>query len=150
MMTDVTIPFWQQKSLKQFSKEEWESVCDGCGLCCLHKLEDEDDGQVYYTQIACRLLDDDSCRCQEYEQRTHHIPECTVLSPEYITEFHWLPPTCAYRLLAEDKPLPAWHPLVTGCAESVHEEGVSVKGKTLCETQIPEEDWQDYLIHWVE
>jgi uncharacterized cysteine cluster protein YcgN (CxxCxxCC family) len=111
------------------TKAEWESLCDGCGRCCLVKLEEEDTGTIHYTDVACRLLDAQTCRCRDYENRTREVADCVALSPANIASLKWMPPTCAYRLLAEGKPLAAWHPLVSGRAESVIEAGISVKGR---------------------
>lgn len=132
------------------SAQEWESLCDGCGKCCLHKLEDEDDGQVYYTNIACRLLSSADCRCQRYEERLQLVPDCINLSPADVDQFHWLPVTCAYRLVAEGKPLQPWHPLISGDPDSVHRAGISVKGKIFPESAVAEEDYEDFIVHWVE
>ena len=107
-------PFWEEKSLEEMNHEEWESLCDGCGKCCLQKLEDEDTGQIHYTALACSLLDVETCRCKDYKQRHKKIPQCIKLNPERIHEFGFLPGTCAYRLLAEGKALPQWHPLRSG------------------------------------
>ncbi len=113
-------PFWKRKTLAQLDQDEWESLCDGCGLCCLQKLEDEDDGSVYYTRIACKLLDLQSCRCTNYAERIRFVPDCIQLTPAQADEFQWLPPTCGYRLVAEGKDLPLWHHLVCGDPERVH------------------------------
>lgn len=107
--------------------QEWESLCDGCGRCCLHKLEDEDDDHMYYTRAACSLLDIKTCRCMDYQNRELVMPDCIQLSIEQADYFHWLPPTCAYRLLAEGEPLPQWHPLISGDPDSVYKAGVSVR-----------------------
>jgi len=119
--------FWQEKRLSQMNHEEWESLCDGCGRCCLHKLEDDNDGRVYYTKVACDLLDIATCRCKDYENRQIKMPDCLQLSVEHAEYFDWLPPTCAYRLLAEGEALPEWHPLITGDPNSVIKAGISVQ-----------------------
>ncbi len=119
--------FWKEKRLSQMNHDEWESLCDGCGRCCLHKLEDEDDGQIYYTRAACTLLDVSSCRCKDYGNRETLMPDCIQLSVDHAQYFDWLPETCAYRLLAEGEPLPEWHPLITGDPTSVIKAGISVR-----------------------
>lgn len=122
-------PFWQEKSLAQMSEAEWESLCDGCGRCCLVKLEDEESGAIHFTDVACRLLDGEACRCRDYENRSEKVADCVRLTPGSIGDLHWMPPTCAYRLLADGKDLPGWHPLVSGRTESVAEAGISVRGR---------------------
>jgi len=131
--------FWKRKSLSEMSREEWESLCDGCALCCMQKLEDEETGDVYYTDIACRLLDIGSCRCTNYSQRAKLVSECLILSTDNPDVFQWLPGTCAYRLLAEGGDLPEWHPLLTGNADSVHAAGISAKGKAVSANE--ETEW---------
>ena len=129
----MTDEFWKRKSLAEMSADEWESLCDGCALCCLQKLEDEETGEVYFTDIACRLLDTETCRCTDYGNRARLVSTCLVLSADEPEAFHWLPATCAYRLLANGNDLPEWHPLVTGLPDAVHEAGISARGKCVSE-----------------
>ena len=143
-------PFWLRKTLQAMTPEEWDSVCDGCGKCCLHKLEDEDTDEVYYTRVACRLLDLDTARCKDYANRRRRVPDCLSLRPEDVAEFHWLPSSCSYRLLAEGKPLPEWHPLVSGDPYSTLSLGRSVAGQVLSEADVSEDDFEDHIIHWVD
>ncbi|MCW8125008.1 YcgN family cysteine cluster protein [Microbulbifer halophilus] len=142
-------PFWQRKTLEQMTGAEWESLCDGCGRCCLHRLEDEDSGEVYSTNVACRLLDTHSCRCGDYPHRKRHVPDCIQLGPQDAREFHWLPPTCAYRTLAEGRPLPDWHPLVSGSAETVHRAGISVRDAVVSEELVHPDDFEEHIVTWV-
>jgi uncharacterized protein len=134
-------PFWQTKSLEQMTAQEWESLCDGCGLCCLVRFEDEDSGQVIPTRVHCRLFDSNTCACSNYAERKAHVPDCVKLTPGNIAKLPWMPLSCAYRRLHEGKDLPAWHPLVTGDPESVHEAGVSIRGETFSEDEL--EDLED-------
>lgn len=139
--------FWERKALTEMSPEEWEALCDGCGKCCLNKLEDEDTAHVELTDIACRLFDDSVCRCAQYEIRHQFVPECIVLKPSNIDDHaYWMPRTCAYRLLWEGKPLFDWHPLISGTAQSVHDAGVSMQNRTVPEFEIDEDDWEDHII----
>ena len=142
-------PFWEVKTLAEMSREEWESLCDGCAKCCLHKLEDEDSGEVFYTKVVCRYMDK-QCRCTEYQRRNELVPNCVWLRPEDVDEFHWLPVTCAYRLVAEGKPLASWHPLVSGNPQSVHDAGISIKGRALSEEYVHPDGMEEHIIHWVE
>ncbi|GBQ79705.1 hypothetical protein AA13595_0105 [Gluconacetobacter johannae DSM 13595] len=131
-MTDSP-PFWQARRLDEMTTEEWESLCDGCGRCCLHKLREDETDTVLYTDVACRLLDTDSCRCSDYAGRQRKVPDCVRLTPAALADIDWLPPSCAYRLVAAGRPLPWWHPLVSGRPETVHEAGVSVRGRAISE-----------------
>jgi len=139
--------YWETTPLNKMTRHEWEALCDGCGKCCLNKLEDEDSGEVALTRVACRLFDDSTCRCAKYEIRHKFVPECITLDPKTIAETaYWLPETCAYRRLWANEPLPDWHPLITGRAQSVHEAGVSMQHRTLSEVAIDEDDWEDHII----
>ncbi|GLT09393.1 YcgN family cysteine cluster protein [Sulfitobacter porphyrae] len=139
--------FWETTPLTKMTPREWEALCDGCGKCCLNKLEDEDTEEVALTRVACRLLDDATCRCAHYENRHEFVPDCIVLRPDNLdTHAYWMPQTCAYRLLWQGKPLPDWHPLITGTAQSVHDVGVSVQGRTVSEFDVPFEEWEDHII----
>ncbi len=143
------IPFWQRKRLDEMTPAEWESLCDGCGKCCLAKLEDEDTGEVYYTELACRYMDQDTCQCTVYSERLQKVPACVVLTPESLGDYHWLPFTCAYRTLAEGRPLADWHPLRSGDPQTVHEAGVSVRHRVMSEADVAEQDWEEHIIHWI-
>lgn len=136
--------FWREKTLREMNRTEWESLCDGCGKCCIHKLEDEDTGEMLATNIACRLLDRRNGRCSDYRNRKAHVPDCVRLTPDLIPKLGWLPSTCAYLLLAEGKDLPDWHPLITGDPESVHAAGQSTRGWTISE--IDAGDFEHHLI----
>lgn len=143
-------PFWEVLSLEQMSSEQWESLCDGCGRCCLVKLEDAEDGDIYFTDVACPLLDRQTCRCQDYTHRTALMGDCLRLTPETLAKINWLPPTCAYQRLREGRPLASWHPLVSGDADSVHQAGISVRGWAIAQSQVDEEGLQEHLISWVD
>lgn len=144
---DLPPRYWETVPLRAMSNREWEALCDGCGKCCLNKLEDEETGEVVLTRVACRLLDGESCRCGQYEIRKTLVPECIMLTPETIEKHaYWLPETCAYKRLWNGNPLPDWHPLITGDPESVHRAGISVRGWTVPEFEVDEEDWEDYAI----
>lgn len=142
-------PFWERKNLQDMSREEWESLCDGCGRCCLHKLEDEDSGRVYYTDVACRLLDMTSCRCTNYPQRLKHVPDCVVLSPDNLADLAWMPGTCAYRRLAEGRGLAHWHPLVSATRDSVQRAGISVRGRAVPESTVAPDEMEEHVIRWL-
>ncbi len=141
-------PFWKTKNLEELSQAEWESLCDGCGKCCLAKLEDEDTGEIHWTSVGCRLFDADLCRCADYANRLSRVSDCVKLTPANVRTISWLPSTCAYRLVAEGKDLPAWHPLVSGRKDTVHEAGISMRGRiTASEQELDEpEDYFDHLL----
>lgn len=143
---DTGLPFWRTKTLDAMTRAEWESLCDGCGRCCLHKLRDEDTERLAFTEVACRLLDTHSCRCRDYANRRQHVPDCVKLTAAKVARVDWLPPSCAYRLVAEGNDLAWWHPLVSGDPETVHAAGVSVRGRA-----VPERDagpLEDHVARW--
>jgi uncharacterized cysteine cluster protein YcgN (CxxCxxCC family) len=148
MAADQDEPFWRRLSLDEMSADQWESLCDGCGRCCLNKLEDWDSGAISWTDIACRLLDGQSCRCSDYSSRSKLVPDCEVLSPDKVRTLTWLPPSCAYRLVAEGHDLYWWHPLVSGDPETVHQAGISVRGRTRSETTVPVAEYEDHVVSW--
>ncbi|APO74020.1 hypothetical protein AM571_CH01183 [Rhizobium etli 8C-3] len=141
-------PFWKRKTLNEMNQEEWESLCDGCGLCCLNKLEEWDSGDVYFTSVACRLLDGQTCRCSNYEKRRDFVPDCVQLTKANVQEIAWLPPTCGYRLVNEGRDLYWWHRLVSGDPETVHLAGISARGRTISETEVDPGDLEDYIVDW--
>jgi len=136
--------FWETKSLKDMNQEEWESLCDGCGRCCLAKLEDIDSGEISYTNVACGMLNIKTCSCTNYPERQRYMPDCVALNPQNVAELKWMPTTCAYRLLANGEPLPTWHPLITGTRESVIAAGISVKDWAIAEQDAG--DLEDHII----
>jgi uncharacterized cysteine cluster protein YcgN (CxxCxxCC family) len=142
----MTAPrFWEGRRLEQLNPEEWEALCDGCGKCCLHKLEDSETGRIYRTNVACRLLDRETARCGDYRHRHAHVPDCVTLRPGLVGRLDWLPQTCAYRLVDEGRPLPAWHWLECGDRSRVHTVGASVAGWTVSET-VAGDDLEDFII----
>jgi uncharacterized cysteine cluster protein YcgN (CxxCxxCC family) len=143
-----TLPFWRRLALDEMSQQQWESLCDGCGRCCLNKLEDADTGEIYWTEIACRLLDGDTCRCRDYPNRQKKVKDCLALTPESVRHLGWLPPTCAYRLVDEGRDLYWWHPLVSGDPDTVHQAGISVRGRTISERGLTVADYEDHLVDW--
>ncbi len=149
MSAPVTLPFWRTKTLAEMTPAEWESLCDGCGKCCLHKIEDADDGRYYYTNVACRLLNLGTGRCTAYEHRCDHVPDCVHLTAVEVGDLGWLPSSCAYRLLAAGKDLPWWHPLVSGDLETVHRAGASVRGRAISETRATG-PLDHHIITWVD
>lgn len=146
-MTTALRPRFWTLPLQSLTPPEWEALCDGCGKCCLNKLEDADTGEVEFTRISCRLLDGDTCRCMDYANRKSIVPECVVLTRRNLDDIaYWMPETCAYRLRHQGLPLPDWHPLVSGDPDSVHRAGQSVRGWTISELAVHEDDWEDYII----
>ncbi|MEZ5841404.1 MAG: YcgN family cysteine cluster protein [Hyphomicrobiales bacterium] len=142
--------FWREKTLEEMTSAEWESLCDGCARCCLMKLEDIDTGEIAWTNVACSLLDETTCRCRDYAGRHRIVPDCIALDPRTVRTLSWLPPTCAYRLLSEGKDLDWWHPLVSGSPETVHKAGISVLGRTVGEASVDVDDLEDYVVDWPE
>jgi len=140
-------PYWKEKRLDQMTRAEWEGLCDGCGLCCLHKVEDTDSGAIGMTDVACRYLDLGTCRCADYANRKRNVPDCVQLKPEKVLSLRWLPATCAYRLVALGQDLPAWHHLVSGDPDSVHAAGISARGKATSEAEV--EDLEAHVVAWL-
>jgi uncharacterized protein len=145
-MTD-DLPFWRTKALAEMTREEWESLCDGCGQCCLHKLQDEDTDEIALTDVACRLLDLETCHCGDYPNRSIHVPDCVQLTPDNAGALNWMPTTCGYRRLANGKSLEWWHPLVSGDPETVHAAGFSIRGQAVSEDDI--DDIQEHVVDWL-
>lgn len=144
-MVKETVPYWKTKTLEEMNDDEWELLCDGCARCCQIKLEDDDDGEIYYTQLVCRLLDLDSCQCTEYETRSKLVPTCVSMKAKDVRNIKWMPDTCAYRLLAEGKDLPEWHPLISKDKYSVIDANISVRGNVIPEYKVPEDEWEYYV-----
>jgi len=147
-MRDLEPDFWKTKSLSELSSGEWEALCDGCAKCCLYRLEDEDTRDIYFTNVHCRLLDTESGRCTDYPNRSIRVPDCVTITPKELEDPYWLPKTCAYRLLAEGRDLPEWHPLISGTPDSVVTAGHRVCNRTICEDEADE--LENHLIDWVE
>jgi uncharacterized protein len=142
-------PFWRRKSLDEMTDSEWESLCDGCGRCCLNKLEEEGSDRTYYTDVACRLLNDKTCRCRDYAHRFVKVEDCVQLTPQNLKSITWLPPSCAYVLVAAGKDLYWWHPLVSGDPQTVHAAGISVRGRVRAsETQVSDDMLENYIVSW--
>jgi len=139
-------PFWVAKSLEAMTTAEWESLCDGCGQCCLLKVEEEDTGKIYLTKVACHLLNVGTCQCSDYANRHASVPDCVVITPAELRQIRWLPSTCAYRRLAEGRELAWWHPLVSGTTETVHQAGVSVRGRARSEKRVQLEAIENYIV----
>jgi uncharacterized cysteine cluster protein YcgN (CxxCxxCC family) len=144
---DKVPAFWEHKELAEMSLSEWESLCDGCGKCCLHKLQDEDTDELLFTSISCEYLNLETCRCKVYSERKSYVPGCLTLSPKHLDELNWLPSSCAYRLLHEGKPLPSWHYLVCGDTQALHVQHISVRGKVISEADLADDqEWDDYVV----
>ncbi|WP_269516413.1 YcgN family cysteine cluster protein [Brevundimonas subvibrioides] len=145
-------PFWQTKRLEQMTAQEWESLCDGCGLCCLIRFEDEDTGEVFPTRVHCKLFDGQLCACTDYANRKDHVPDCIKLTPWNIEALGWMPLSCAYRRLHEGRGLANWHPLISGDSETVHTAGVSIRGQTISELELdkPEDAVEYEAAEWLE
>ncbi|MGU9961856.1 MAG: YcgN family cysteine cluster protein [Candidatus Puniceispirillales bacterium WSBS_2018_MAG_OTU23] len=144
----TTPPFWQVTALSDMTDDEWESLCDGCGKCCVIKLEDIDTSVIHYTDVGCRLLDGDTCQCKDYSNRKAIVPDCVILTPKNLEEISWMPMSCAYRRLSEGRGLPEWHPLITGDKDSTHKAGMSVRGKIFTESDIADDDYPDHITDW--
>ncbi|QHI95099.1 YcgN family cysteine cluster protein [Aristophania vespae] len=140
------IPFWKTTSLKDMTREQWESLCDGCGRCCLHKFREDETDEILWTNVGCRLLDKETCRCKDYEKRHKRIRDCITLTPELLEETDWLPASCAYRLLRDGFDLPKWHPLVSGSFDTIHESGASVRQRFINERYV--DIIEDYITDW--
>jgi hypothetical protein len=140
--------FWKKTKMSSWTKKQWESLCDGCGKCCMIRLEDEDTGIVHTTNVACKLFDRTNCNCYDYSNRNKNVPDCVTLSPDNVAKLHWMPDTCAYRLIAEGKPLFDWHYLISGDKQSIHLAGMSVQDRSICETSVKFEDLEDHLVNW--
>jgi len=145
-MEPIHARFWEHKAIWQFNAQEWEALCDRCGLCCMHRLIDDQKNLLYHTVVACHYLDIENCHCMAYARRLFVQPNCSKITPFNIRSIYWLPPTCAYRCLAEGRPLADWHPLITGSNSSVHEAGISVKHRALSARQIAMDDFVYYII----
>ena len=147
---NLTAAYWNTTPLEQLNAEEWESLCDGCGKCCLHKLRDDETDEVFYTRVACRLLDMKSCGCSDYVHRFSKVPDCMDVSKMTASEMKWLPSSCAYRLRSESKPLPEWHPLVSGHASTVLNDPNRIRGRVVSENEVPGDKLEDYIIRWID
>lgn len=147
--TSLREKFWEHYALHELNHDEWEALCDGCGLCCLVKLEDEDTNEVAYTKVACKLLNTKTAQCSDYPNRLSYVPDCLQLTPELVPQLHWLPPSCAYKRLDQGQKLPRWHPLITGTPKSVREARKSVAGRCISETEVDPDDVEEYVVRWV-
>lgn len=142
-------PWWENKKLSEISRDEWESLCDHCGKCCLIKLEDEEDGQVYYTNVICDLFKNENCHCSDYWNREALVPTCIRLTQDNLEHINWMPPSCAYRRIQDEQGLPDWHHLVSGDKNTIHKVGKSVKNRTIFEKEIiNEQDYEEHVVEW--
>ena len=141
--------FWQLP-LTELNNSEWEALCDGCGRCCLHKLQDEENDQLYYTDVACKLLDLETCRCKHYTDRIKYVPDCMSIREEGQAVYALLPSSCAYRLRNENQPLPLWHPLLTGSSDAMHALGISIRGQVISEETIEDDAIEERIIQWID
>jgi len=144
----MTEPFWKTKTLSEMTRDEWESLCDGCGKCCLIRMEDADDGTIYNTDVACKLLDGEACRCKDYADRWANVPDCVQLTPTNVPNLAWIPQTCAYRLVSEGKDLPGWHHLISGSRQTIHDAGMSVSGMVVSELDVDERTHEHRITIW--
>lgn len=149
MSTDLRPQFWKKYSLTELNPAEWEALCDGCGLCCLIKLEDEELQEIAYTKVACKLLDCQTAQCSNYSQRMQHVPDCIQLTPEKLANIQWLPASCAYRRLEQGKSLPSWHYLNSGTRSSIIKAKKSAAGRCISEVEVDEEQIEDYIVRWI-
>ncbi len=144
-MADLNGRFWEEKELSELTEEEWEALCDGCGICCLHKVEDDETKEVYYTYVSCRLLDNDTCQCTSYDNRFKEVKDCLKIKLEDFNRMHLLPESCAYRRLTEGKTLEEWHPLISQDPESVHDADISIRGKAIPEENVHIDDIVNFI-----
>ena len=149
MTLEIRPQFWKKYALTELNQAEWEALCDGCGLCCLIKLEDDETHEIAYTKVACKLLDCQTGHCSDYTNRFQHVPDCVQLTPEKLEHIHWLPSTCAYRRVYEAKNLPNWHHLITGSRHNVIKARKSVAGRCISETDVDEDEIDEYIVRWV-
>ena len=149
MSPEIRPQFWKNLSLSELNQSEWEALCDGCGLCCLVKLEDDETQEIAYTKVACKLLDCQTAQCSDYPNRKQHVPDCIQLTPEKLDQIHWLPGSCAYRRINEGKSLPAWHHLITGSRHNVVKARKSAAGRCISELDVDPEEIDEYIVRWV-
>lgn len=148
MTGKANLPFWKTKNMAEMSRSEWESLCDGCGKCCCIRLEDEEDGRIYITDVACKLFNPNTCQCTDYANRSKKVPDCVTLTPGNVDQLHWMPQTCAYRLLANGQDLPDYHHLVSGSRDTIHEAGMSVQDAVTSEIFVTEEEQATRIVIW--